>query len=439
MLLHLRRAGRPAPRSSPGHRCDPTSQPWRRCAPCWGRTPPAPGRAWSRSGSTASTSLVAGAFLGAITGTLARVPRACSCSSRPPSACGATSSAPSATGSRRRSTPAPSACRSGARPCSARTCSPRASSPSGISLAARGRGQGGRGRPRPRPDTIDRARPGHRVDRRAACSASVVVLAAVARPDGGRGALRLGPRQRDRAARVDARRRAHAAALWLATFLLGIAVVTPVARRRAGRRRRWRRWSPGWRSSPPALRRIVRESVPVLLVAGVHQRHGRRHAREAASTRFDALPGPAGARARLPVAAPAPSAASCRAGCRRKLLLGLVDADARPEPGGPRATSRFVFLLALPVYAVQRRRRPLVAPGCSARPARGSAQMVAVVAARRRRWRWPSWWPSPTTAPSSPSAPASTPTPTASRSSARRSTSSAPSPSSSPSPLLGIA
>ena len=86
-------------------------------------------------GLNSSTSLVAGRVPRRRSPPRWRSTRACSCSSRPPSACGATSSARSATGSRRRSTPARSAGRCGARPCSARTCSPSMLLTMGISLA----------------------------------------------------------------------------------------------------------------------------------------------------------------------------------------------------------------------------------------------------------------------------------------------------------------
>ena len=58
----------------PGLRCDPTSQPWRRCAPCLGPDAAGARQSLVALGLNSSTSLVAGAFLGAITPTLAKYP-----------------------------------------------------------------------------------------------------------------------------------------------------------------------------------------------------------------------------------------------------------------------------------------------------------------------------------------------------------------------------
>ncbi len=135
-------------------------------------------------------------------------------------------------------------------------------------------------------------------------------------------------------------------ALYLATFLLGISVVTPtlgaalvvastvvlVA---------------GWRSSAPGLRRIVRESVPVLLVAALVSA-GAGVTVEKSFIRFEALPA-------LLVLVPAHLSASGALGgvlsgrLSTKLFLGLVPPLGTPNREARRDIS-LVVLLALPVY-----------------------------------------------------------------------------------------
>jgi mgtE-like transporter len=135
-------------------------------------------------------------------------------------------------------------------------------------------------------------------------------------------------------------------ALFLATFLLGIAVVTPtlgvvlivaavvflVA---------------GWRSSTDGLRRIVHESVPVLLLAGCVST-GAGITFERSFARFEALPA-------LLVLVPAHLSSSGALGgilsgrLASKLFLGLVVPATRPDRQARRDIS-LVFLLAVPVY-----------------------------------------------------------------------------------------
>src|SRR5690606_32110089 len=117
-------------------------------------------------------------------------------------------------------------------------------------------------------------------------------------------------------------------ALFLATYLLGYSVVTPalgvglVAASVAF-------LIAGWRSSTPGLRRIVRESVPVLLVAGfVSASAG--VTLEKSFTSFDALPA-------LLVLVPAHLSSSGALGgilsgrLGSKLFLGLVEPTSRPN------------------------------------------------------------------------------------------------------------
>ena len=135
-------------------------------------------------------------------------------------------------------------------------------------------------------------------------------------------------------------------ALYLATFLLGISVVTPavgvllvaaslvflVA---------------GWRSSTEGLRRIVHESVPVLLVAGCVSA-GAGLTLEKSFARFDALPA-------LLVLVPAHLSSSGALGgilsgrLSSKLFLGLVPPDSRPNREARRDIT-LALLLAVPVY-----------------------------------------------------------------------------------------
>jgi mgtE-like transporter len=135
-------------------------------------------------------------------------------------------------------------------------------------------------------------------------------------------------------------------ALYLATFLLGISIVTPtvgtvlvvasvlflVA---------------GWRSTSEGLRRIVHESVPVLLVAAVVSA-GAGITLERSFDRFDALPA-------LLVLVPAHLSSSGALGgilagrLSSKLFLGLVPPEGRPNREARRDIA-LVFVLAAPVY-----------------------------------------------------------------------------------------
>jgi mgtE-like transporter len=137
-------------------------------------------------------------------------------------------------------------------------------------------------------------------------------------------------------------------ALYLATFLLGISIVSPlvgavlvvaslaflVA---------------GWRSSTEGLQRIVHESVPVLLLAGCVSA-GAGVTLEKSFARFEALPA-------LLVLVPAHLSSSGALGgilsgrLSSKLFLGLV-----PPAGSPNREARrdisLVGLLAVPVYVL---------------------------------------------------------------------------------------
>ena len=98
----------------------------------------------------------------------------------------------------------------------------------------------------------------------------------------------------------------------------------------------------------PELRRIVRESVPVLVAAAALSAMAG-VTLEKSFDDLDAFPA-------LLVLAPAfvvgrrPSAASCRAGCRAS-SSSAWSSPSRSRAGRPGPTSAFVFLLALPVYA----------------------------------------------------------------------------------------
>jgi mgtE-like transporter len=135
-------------------------------------------------------------------------------------------------------------------------------------------------------------------------------------------------------------------ALYLATFLLGIHIVTPtvglvlvaaslvflVA---------------GWQSSSAGLRRIVHESVPVLLVAGCVSA-GAGVTLEKSFSQFNALPA-------LLVLVPAHLSSSGALGgilsgrLASKLFLGTVPATSSPNREARRDIS-LVLLLAVPVY-----------------------------------------------------------------------------------------
>ena len=136
-------------------------------------------------------------------------------------------------------------------------------------------------------------------------------------------------------------------ALYLATFLLGISIVTPVvgvvlvAAAVAF-------LLAGWRSSTEGLRRIVHESVPVLLVAGCISA-GAGVTLEKSFARFDALPA-------LLVLVPAHLSSSGALGgilsgrLSSKLFLGLVPPLSQPNREARRDIS-IVALLAVPVFA----------------------------------------------------------------------------------------
>jgi mgtE-like transporter len=103
----------------------------------------------------------------------------------------------------------------------------------------------------------------------------------------------------------------------------------------------------GWQSSTEGLRRIVRESVPVLLLAGCVSA-GAGVVLEKSFARFDALPA-------LLVLVPAHLSSSGALGgilsgrLSSKLFLGLVEPQASPNREARRDIS-LVFLLAVPVF-----------------------------------------------------------------------------------------
>ena len=126
----------------------------------------------------------------------------------------------------------------------------------------------------------------------------------------------------------------------------------------------------GWRAPLPVLRRVVRESVPVLLAAAVLSSLAGLTLQKSFDD-LDTFPA-------LLVLAPAfVSSAGALGGVlsgrlSSKLLLGLVDADAWPRRAA-RADIGFVFLLALPVYAFNGAGAHS-SPGCSTRTAPASAR-----------------------------------------------------------------
>jgi mgtE-like transporter len=136
-------------------------------------------------------------------------------------------------------------------------------------------------------------------------------------------------------------------ALFLGTLLLGIPVVTPtvggvlvVASLVL--------LIVGWESSSEGLRRIVRESVPILVLAGcISALAG--VTLEKSFVRFEALPA-------LLVLVPAHLSSSGALGgilsgrLSSKLFLGLVEPEASPNREARRDIS-LVLLLAVPVYA----------------------------------------------------------------------------------------
>jgi mgtE-like transporter len=135
-------------------------------------------------------------------------------------------------------------------------------------------------------------------------------------------------------------------ALYLATFLLGISIVTSVVGL-ALVAASLVSLVAGWRSSTEGLRRIVHESVPVLLVAGCVSA-GAGITLEKSFARFEALPA-------LLVLVPAHLSSSGALGgilsgrLASKLFLGLVTPASSPNREARRDIS-LVFLLAVPVY-----------------------------------------------------------------------------------------
>jgi mgtE-like transporter len=162
-------------------------------------------------------------------------------------------------------------------------------------------------------------------------------------------------------------------ALYLATFLLGYRILTPVlgvvlvAASLAF-------LVAGWRSSAAGLRRIVHESVPVLLVAGCVSA-GAGVTLEKSFSRFDALPA-------LLVLVPAHLSSSGALGgilsgrLASKLFLGLVPPAGTPNREARRDIS-LVFLLAVPVYALNGLGADVVAR-LLGQATPGVVQMVAV-------------------------------------------------------------
>jgi mgtE-like transporter len=162
-------------------------------------------------------------------------------------------------------------------------------------------------------------------------------------------------------------------ALYLATFLLGYSILTPaigvllvvasIAFLIAG-----------WGSSTEGLRRIVRESVPVLLAAGCISA-GAGLTLEKSFARFDALPA-------LLVLVPAHLSSSGALGgilsgrVSSKLFLGLVQPASSPNREARRDIS-LIFLLAVPVYLFNGLAADAVAR-LLGQPSPGVLQMVAV-------------------------------------------------------------
>lgn len=130
----------------------------------------------------------------------------------------------------------------------------------------------------------------------------------------------------------------------------------------------------GWRSPSPALRRIVRESMPVLAIAGCISA-GAGLALARSDGRFQALPA-------LLVLVPAHlSSAGALGGIlsgrlSSKLFLGLVRADPWPNREARRDIT-VVLVLALPVYVFNGLGAHLVALALG-QESPGLAQMVAV-------------------------------------------------------------
>ena len=166
-------------------------------------------------------------------------------------------------------------------------------------------------------------------------------------------------------------------ALYLATFLLGISVVSSVvglvlvAAAMAF-------LVAGWRSSTEGLRRIVRESVPVLLVAGCISA-GAGVTLEKSFARFDDLPA-------LLVLVPAHLSSSGALGgilsgrLASKLFLGLVPPAASPNREA-RRDILLIVLLAVPVYVINGAGADLVARALGeASPGLGQMVLLSLIA-----------------------------------------------------------
>jgi mgtE-like transporter len=134
----------------------------------------------------------------------------------------------------------------------------------------------------------------------------------------------------------------------------------------------------GWRSSTEGLRRIVRESVPVLLVAGCISA-GAGVTLEKSFARFDDLPA-------LLVLVPAHLSSSGALGgilsgrLASKLFLGLV-----PPAGSPNREARrdiwLIVLLAVPVYVINGAGADLVARALGeATPGLGQMVLLSLIA-----------------------------------------------------------
>ena len=180
-------------------------------------------------------------------------------------------------------------------------------------------------------------------------------------------------------ARVDARRRAHPARpVPRHVPARASRCVTPGRRDRAAWRRRWSFLVAGWRSSTEGLRRIVHESVPVLLVAGCISAGAGVDAREVVRP----------LRRRCPALLVLVPAHLSSAGALGGILSGpAVDqapprpraADADAEPRGPARHLADRPCWRVPVYVFNGVGRRLVA--AAARRGQPGA---------RRRWCWSS-------------------------------------------------
>ena len=174
--------------------------------------------------------------------------------------------------------------------------------------------------------------------------ASIVVMAATLLLTAGAVRAGLGPRQRDRADRQRARRRAHAAGALAGGRPRRHPPASPTASASCCRWRRSRSW---W--SPPAagsteLRRIVRESLPILFAAATRQ-HARRHRAREAVRAVRPVPGAAGAGARPPE--------QRRRARRHPVRTGVHQAAARY-----RGADRLARAVGPERHLVRRRARP---------------------------------------------------------------------------------